>query len=115
MSSKATDKDIKRFKPLYDTVVIEVFEKREMKTLSGIIIPSTSKESGLSAGKVIAVGNGKLNNGENIEVQVKPGDEVLFPEWAGTAIPINDLHNSKKYVVVKADDIKCIMLEGSHE
>ena len=60
------------FKPLADRVLIEPAAV-EMKTASGIIIPDSAKEKPL-IGKIIAIGNGKVDE----PMTVKVGDEVLY-------------------------------------
>ena len=68
----------KTFKPLADRVLIEPAAV-EMKTASGIIIPDSAKEKPL-IGKVIATGNGKIDE----PMTVKVGDEVLQGDVIGT-------------------------------
>jgi chaperonin GroES len=71
-------------KPLGDKVLIKEAKAGEEKTKSGIIIPdSVSKEKGAKRGEVVAVGEGRYDDGEIIPVKVKVGDEVLF-QWGDT-------------------------------
>ncbi len=65
-------------KPIADRVVIEPAPAEE-KTASGIYIPDTAKEKPQS-GKVVAVGNGKVDE----PLTVKVGDQVLYGKYAGT-------------------------------
>ena len=67
-------------KPIADRVVIEPAPAEE-KTASGIYIPDTAKEKPQS-GKVVAVGNGKVDE----PLTVKVGDQVLYGKYAGTEI-----------------------------
>ena len=69
-------------KPLADRVLIEPVAA-EQKTASGIIIPDTAKEKP-QRGKVVAVGNGKVD--EPLTVNV--GDTVLYGKYAGTEINV---------------------------
>lgn len=94
-------------KPLGDRLVVERLEQEE-KTVGGIIIPDSAKEKP-KQGKVLAVGPGaKDENGKRIEVDVKPGDVVLFTQWAGNEIKIE----GKEYLILKESDVIGIV-EGS--
>ncbi|MEW6501293.1 MAG: co-chaperone GroES, partial [Thermodesulfobacteriota bacterium] len=65
-----------KIRPLNDRILVQRLEGEE-KTKGGIIIPDTAKEKP-AEGKVVAVGNGKLNDkGERVAVEVKVGDRVL--------------------------------------
>ena len=61
-------------KPLRDKVLVKP-ESEEEKTKSGIILPDTAKEKP-QRGKVVAVGSGKVKNGQVIPLEVKEGDIV---------------------------------------
>ncbi len=64
--------------PIGDKVLIKEI-KSENKSKTGIILPdSVDMRRGIKEGKVIAVGEGKIINGELIELFVQKGDIVLF-------------------------------------
>ena len=89
-----------KVRPLQDRVVVQRIEEEE-KTAGGIIIPDTAKEKP-QEGKIIAAGNGKiLENGTRLELDVKPGDRVLFSKYAGTEIKID----GEDYLIMREDDI----------
>ena len=69
-------------KPLADRVIVEPAAAEE-KTAGGIIIPDTAKEKP-QKGKVLAVGNGKVDE----PMTVKVGDEVLYGKYSGTELTI---------------------------
>lgn len=74
----------KKFRPLFDRILIERIETVEEKTAGGIIIPDAAKEKA-QTGRVIAVGNGRVTTeGHVIPCQVKVGDMVFFSKYAGT-------------------------------
>jgi co-chaperonin GroES (HSP10) len=53
-----------------------------------IIIPDTAKEKPIE-GKVIAAGNGKLNEeGKRMVLEVKKGDRILFGKYSGDEVKI---------------------------
>ena len=73
-------------KPLGDRVLIkEEMEKgAERITASGIIIPdSANGDRGAKRGTVVAVGEGKYEDGKLIPMRVVVGDAVLF-QWGDT-------------------------------
>ncbi|MFK8040020.1 MAG: co-chaperone GroES [Rickettsiaceae bacterium] len=87
------------FKPLHDKVLIEPIE--ETQTSGGIIIPDNAKEKPLR-GKVVAVGTGsKTSDGKTIPLDVKVGFTVLFAQWSGNEVKLDD----KKFIVLKESDI----------
>jgi chaperonin GroES len=92
------------FKPLHDRVLVERVEAEE-KTAGGIIIPDNAKEKP-QQGKVIATGNGAVNdNGHITPLAVKAGDTILFGKWSGTEIKLD----GKDYLIMKESDILGIM------
>ncbi|MCX7979265.1 MAG: co-chaperone GroES [Bdellovibrionaceae bacterium] len=73
--------------PLGDRVVVRLVSS-ERKTAGGIIIPDTvTDRSGNLQGEVIAVGRGARNKKGHLRpLDLKVGDRILFPEYAGSRI-----------------------------
>jgi chaperonin GroES len=93
-----------KVRPLHDRVIVKRVEEEE-KTKGGIIIPDTAKEKPIE-GKVIAVGKGKvLDNGQQVPLEVKKGDRVLFAKYAGTDIKID----GEEHLIMREDDIIAIV------
>lgn len=90
-------------KPLGDRVVLKYAEVEE-KTASGIILPDTAKEKPQEA-VVIAVGPGKAEDGEDAVMQVEVGDRVIFSEYAGTEVKLEE----NEYVIVRQSDLIAIV------
>ena len=91
-------------KPLGNRVVIEPVEQEDV-TLGGIVLPETAKEKP-QKGNVLAVGLGdKDENGKRIAMDVKEGDQVLFPKYSGTEIKID----GKKLLIMREADILAIL------
>jgi chaperonin GroES len=89
-----------RFRPLHDRVLIKRIEQEE-KTKGGIIIPDTAKEKP-QEGEVIAVGPGGRNeDGEQVPLDVKAGDRVLFGKWSGTEVKID----GEELLIMKESDL----------
>lgn len=90
-------------KPLSDRVLVKRLEAEE-KTAGGLYIPDTAKEKP-SRGEIIAVGPGKVENGNAIAMTVAAGNVVLFNKYAGTEIKID----GADYLVMREDDILAII------
>ena len=85
-----------------DNVLVFV-DKSEQQTEGGILIAKSSKsESKPSTGEVVKVGPGRMaSNGELMPMDVKPGDQVKFRDFAGNEVEIE----GKEYSVVRMADI----------
>lgn len=87
-------------RPLHDRVMIRRLEEGETMR-GGIIIPDSAKEKP-QQGQVEAVGNGKLlDTGERVDLDVKPGDRILFGKYSGAEIKID----GQEYLILKEDEI----------
>ncbi len=73
-------------KPLGDRLIVQAVEEEE-KTASGIVLPDTAKEKP-QKGKVLAVGDGKMEDGNRIPLDVSEGDEILYSKFGGTEIKV---------------------------
>ena len=93
-----------KVRPLRDRIIVKRLEEEE-KTKGGIIIPDTAKEKPIE-GKVIAVGDGRINeDGKKIPLDVKKGDRVLFAKYGGTEVNID----GEEHLMMKEDDILAIV------
>jgi len=90
-------------KPLGDRVVLEPISKEET-TASGIVLPDTAKEKP-QEGRIVAVGSGRIENGERIALEVKEGDKVIFSKYAGTEVKLDN----KEYLVLRESDILAVI------
>lgn len=90
-------------KPLADRVLIKMKEGEET-TKSGIILSAASKEKPQIA-EVIAVGPGGNVEGNNIEMHVKTGDNVIVSKYSGTEVK----YEGEEYLIVKQADILAIV------
>nr|MBF0221255.1 co-chaperone GroES [Desulfobulbaceae bacterium] len=89
-----------KIRPLNDRILVQRLEK-EAKTAGGIIIPDSAKEKP-AEGKIIAVGQGKLDdNGKRVKMEVKVGDKVLFSKYGGTDVKLDGVD----YLIMREDDI----------
>ncbi len=93
-----------KIRPLHDHIVVKRQEEKEIKK-GGIIIPDTAKEKP-QEGKVIAVGNGRVNeDGKKISLDVKAGDKILFGKYSGSEVKIDE----EEYLIMKEDDVLAII------
>ncbi|MBE3596878.1 MAG: co-chaperone GroES [Hydrogenibacillus sp.] len=90
-------------RPLGDRVIVEPAEKEE-KTASGIVLPDTAKEKP-QEGRVVAVGNGRLEDGKRVPLDVKEGDRVIFSKYAGTEVK----YQEKEYLILRESDILAVI------
>ncbi|MDP3962481.1 MAG: co-chaperone GroES [bacterium] len=106
-TAKPAKKILQEFKvkPLADRVLIkEDSESKEEKTASGIIIPvSAQEDKGGKRGKVVAVGEGRTEEGRLLPVSVRVGDIVLF-QW-GDKIKVDN----EEYYIVKESEILAVI------
>ncbi|MFT5207657.1 MAG: chaperonin GroES [Candidatus Omnitrophota bacterium] len=93
-----------KLKPLADRVVVQPLEAEE-KTSSGIFIPDSAQEK-QQKGKIIAVGQGRINDEGKIQaLEVKVSDEVLYGRYSGTEIKVD----GSDYLIIKEEDILAIV------
>ncbi len=91
-------------KPLGDRVIVKQ-DEAEVATKSGILLASSAQEKP-QRGKVIAVGEGKLDNNGNLVVPaVKPGDTVIYSKYGGTEVSVDE----EELIILRADDIYAVV------
>ncbi len=89
-----------KIRPLQDRILVRRVAEEE-KTKGGIIIPDTAKEKP-QEGKVIAVGNGKVNEDGKLQpLDVKKGDRILFSKYSGTEVQIE----GEEHLIIREDDV----------
>lgn len=89
--------------PLYGNVLLKK-EVEEKTTKSGIILTDASKEKP-SLAKVIACGEGRVEDGKVVPMKVKKDDIVVFKKYAGTEFTFED----ENYLIVSEEDILAIV------
>lgn len=89
------------FKVLEDRVVIEPIIVQSKTTASGLIIQSNNDEKPSEA-YVVAVNDFYTSpNGQQVPIDIKVGDKVLFSKYSGTELK----HENKDYLVLQYRDI----------
>ena len=92
-------------RPLGEKVVIKKLDAQE-KTKSGILLPNQAQEKPQIA-EVMAVGPGGIVDGKEILMQVKVGDKVVFPKFAGTEIKLD----GTEYTIIEESKLLGIIEE----
>jgi len=78
---------LKRLVPLADRVLVQRVVA-ETKTKGGILLPETTKK--MNNATVVAVGPGAISEtGDVVPCGIKPGDQVLLPEFGGTKVEVD--------------------------
>ncbi|MCF8566343.1 co-chaperone GroES [Alicyclobacillus tolerans] len=90
-------------KPLADRVVVRAVE-REEKTASGILLPDTAKEKP-QEGEIVAVGPGRVEDGQRIAMDVKVGDRVIYSKYAGTEVKVDN----EELLILRESDILAVV------
>ena len=89
-----------KIRPLHDRVIVKRVEA-ERTTASGIVLPDSAGEKP-DQGEVLAVGPGKRDdNGQQVALDVKVGDRVLFGKYAGQAVKVD----GQEVLVMREEDI----------
>lgn len=91
-------------KPLGERVVIKKLEAEE-KTKSGIVLPGQAQEKPQVA-EVVAVGPGGMVEGKEVVMEVKVGDKVIFPKYAGTEVKVD----GQDYTIIEQSKLLAILL-----
>ena len=89
--------------PLGDRVVLKKLEAEET-TKSGIVLPGQAQEKPQQA-EVIAVGPGGMVDGNEVKMEVKVGDKVIYSKYAGTEVKMD----GQEFIIVKQNDILAVV------
>ena len=92
-----------KLKPLADRVVLKQIEAEE-KTVGGIILTSAGKEKP-EIYEVIVVGPGGVVDGNEVKMEVQPGQRVIMGKYTGTSVKLE----GETYTIVKQSDILAIV------
>ena len=91
-------------RPLHDRIIVQRLEEGEQK-IGGIIIPDTAKEKP-QQGRVIAAGNGKVNDeGKRVPLDVKAGDLILFGKYTSQEVKLD----GDEYLIMREDEVLAVI------
>jgi chaperonin GroES len=94
--------------PLGDRVLVKPLSEMELSTKSsvGIIIPETIDKEKPMQGKIIAVGEGRVNDdGKVIPMRVRAGDRVVFSKYSPDEIKIE----GEEYYILSESSILAVI------
>lgn len=83
-------------KPLNKNVILKK-EEEEKKTASGIILTESAKDQP-SVATVVAIG-------KECEAKLNEGDKVVFKEYSGTKVKMDDVN----YIIIEDEDILAVI------
>lgn len=89
-------------KPYGDRILVKPNVEEE-KSAGGILLPDSAKERP-QCGEVIAVGNGKMDDGVRIPIEIKVGDVVIYSKYGGTEYK----EDCVDYLILKESDVLAI-------
>ena len=90
-------------RPLGDHILVRPGEAEQV-TASGLVLPDTAQKKPRE-GEVLAVGPGKLlDNGQRAPMEVSVGDVVIYTQYGGTEITVDD----EDYVILDEGSVLAI-------
>ena len=92
-----------KLRPLADRVVLKQNEAEE-RTSSGIFLTAAAQEKP-EVYQVVEVGPGGLVDGNQVEMIVRPGQNVLVGKYSGSKIKLEDV----EYTIVRQSDILAVI------
>jgi chaperonin GroES len=72
--------------PLGDRILVRAIEAEQV-TAAGIVIPDTATEKP-QRGQVVAVGEGRYEDGKRVALDVAAGDEIIYSKYGGTEVSV---------------------------
>ena len=105
----SSSKSGSQIKPFGDRVLVRPFTDDELNGEKhahyGIIIPDTVSKEKSAQGKVLAVGEGKWEDGRLLPVRIKVGDVVVFSKYGYDEVE----QNGEELYLLKEDNILAII------
>ena len=93
-----------KVEPLGDKVVVKRLDAEE-KTAGGIVLPDSAQDKPRQ-GRVLSVGDGRLlADGQRASHQVQEGDRIVFSDYAGTDIVVDN----EELLIMSEDDILAVL------
>lgn len=97
-----------KIRPLGQNILIEPIEaKTEQTTKSGFVVMNKEDKGSTATAKVVKLGDGiSLPDGRTVPFKVKEGDTVMYRDYAGHEI---ELENGTKYKIITEQDIFAVV------
>jgi chaperonin GroES len=104
-SPQSVEKNPMDIRPLHDRLIVRRLEEEGEQKIGGIIIPDSAKEKP-QKGKVIAAGNGKMNDdGKRVPLDVKAGDLILFGKYTSQEVKLD----GQEYLIMREDEVLAVI------
>ena len=92
--------------PLGDRILLKPLSPEEMNTTaSGIIIPDTVSKEKPEQGTLIAVGEGRWEDGKRVPMSIKVGDRVVFSRYGYEEVKLD----GEEYYILKEENILAVI------
>jgi chaperonin GroES len=107
VGSSSSSESLSKITPLGDRVLIKPSTAAEIEKKNdfGIIIPETISKERPEQGRVVAVGEGRYENGKLVPVKVKVGDMVVFSKYGFDEVK----DGADELYILKEDSILAII------
>ena len=92
-----------KLKPLADRVVLKQ-NAAEERTSSGIFLTASAQEKP-EVYEVVEVGPGGVVDGNEVQMVVSAGDQVLVGKYSGTKVKLDEV----EYTIVRQSDILAVL------
>lgn len=110
MKSKSP-KQKSEIKPIADRLLVKPFTEEALRLAQGkkpsygIILPDNVSKEKSAQGKVLAVGEGRWEDGKLVPMRVKVGDTVIFSKYGYDEVE----HDGEELYLLKEDNILAII------
>jgi len=91
-----------RIEPIGDRLLVQRIDEEERVADGLIILPDTARETPLEA-EVLAVGDGRLENGVTVAMRVAVSDRILIGKYAGTEFKMEQ--NGRDLLLLREDEV----------
>ena len=101
----------REIKPFGDRILVRPFTEEALRQAQGkkssfnIILPESVTKEKSAQGKVLAVGDGKWEDGKLVPVRIKVGDVVIFSKYGYDEVEQND----EELYLLKEDSILAVI------
>ena len=90
-------------------LLVKKLEEPEAVTSSGLFVVNNEKNDVTKKALVVAVGTGKIQNGQRIPIDVNEGDTVIYNGMYGTDIGSFHTSNSNDYMILHVEDVIAVV------
>ncbi len=90
--------------PVGDKIIVKRLESEET-TAGGIVLPDSAREKP-QQGRILSTGDGRLlADGTRAEHLLQEGDRILFTEWAGSTVVVDE----QELLIMSEEDVLAVL------